>query len=72
MRDSENGEPLPGVTVVASTSGKTSISDGNGEFSIAITPNDKQLTFSYVGYKSLEKRPIHHFQILDFLLKILP
>ncbi|CAM3452442.1 SusC/RagA family TonB-linked outer membrane protein [Flavobacterium chungbukense] len=55
IRDSENGDPLPGVTIVASSSGKTAISDGNGQFSITVTSKDQQVAFSYVGYKTLEK-----------------
>ncbi|WP_163410705.1 SusC/RagA family TonB-linked outer membrane protein [Flavobacterium ajazii] len=61
VRDSENGEPLPGVTILAPVSGKTSISDSNGQFSIAVTSNEKQLSFSYLGYKTLEKNTSSSF-----------
>jgi len=55
VRDSENGEPLPGVTIIAAASNKSSISDFNGQFSIAVSQNDKILTLSYLGYKTVEK-----------------
>lgn len=55
VRDSENGEPLPGVTITASVSGKSSISDANGQFVITVTQNDKSLILSYIGYETLEK-----------------
>ncbi|KUJ62380.1 SusC/RagA family TonB-linked outer membrane protein [Flavobacteriaceae bacterium CRH] len=60
VRDSENGSPLPGVTITAA-SGKSAISDGNGQFSIAVAEDDKLLTLSYIGYETLQKNASSSF-----------
>lgn len=49
----EQGEPLPGVTIVEK--GRTSngtISDMDGNFSLATTSDDGTLEFSFIGYKT--------------------
>lgn len=56
VRGSDIGEPLPGVTIIATESGKSTISDGNGKFSLVITPQDNTISINYVGYETLEKR----------------
>ena len=56
VRGSDNGEPLPGVTIIATESGKSTVSDANGKFSLAITQQDKLVTINYIGYETLEKR----------------
>ena len=61
VRGSDNGEPLPGVTIIATESGKSTISDGNGKFSLSITPQDSQISINYIGYETLEKRATSSF-----------
>ena len=51
----ERGETLPGVNVFVKGSGKGTVADGNGNFSINI-PADAQLVFSYIGYLSIERK----------------
>ena len=45
--------PLTGVTVSTSSSKRNAITDDNGFFTIRVSPNDKSLTFSYVGMRSI-------------------
>lgn len=47
----ETNQPVPGVGVVNSNSGKGTVTDANGKFSIAANATDV-LRFSYVGYQS--------------------
>ncbi len=49
-----NGKGLPGVTVVIRGSGKTSLSDSAGHYSLPIDPHDAALLFSYLGYADKE------------------
>ncbi|CAD0007349.1 MULTISPECIES: carboxypeptidase-like regulatory domain-containing protein [Flavobacterium] len=55
VRGSYKGEPLPGVTIIATESGKSAVTDSNGKFSLSITKQDKLLSISYIGYETLEK-----------------
>ena len=45
----ETGKPLAGVGI-RSASGKTTVTDGGGKFSIEVTSASENLTFSYIGY----------------------
>ncbi len=47
----ENGEPLPGVTVQEKGTTNGAITDIDGNFSLSV-PSDATLTVSYVGYLS--------------------
>jgi len=51
--DSENREPLIGVTVVVENSNAGTITDVDGSYSIQITQEDSKITFSYLGYEEL-------------------
>ncbi|CAD0005143.1 SusC/RagA family TonB-linked outer membrane protein [Flavobacterium chungangense] len=55
VRGSDNGEPLPGATIIATQSGKSAVADSNGKFSLSITKEDKVLSINYIGYEPLEK-----------------
>src|SRR5579862_2370721 len=44
---------IAGVTVSADKSKKITLTDNDGNFSITVTPNDKNLVFSFVGMKSV-------------------
>ncbi len=49
----QNGEPIPGVTVVVKYSSNGSFSDSNGKYTIT-APSDGTLVFSSIGYYSME------------------
>ena len=48
-----SGVPLQRVTVIADQSKKTVLTDKSGNYSIPVTAADKNLTFSFVGMKSI-------------------
>lgn len=50
----DNGEPLPGVTVVLKGTSQGTITGLSGDFKIEIPNNESTLTFSFVGYKAQE------------------
>ncbi|WP_321995514.1 TonB-dependent receptor [Draconibacterium orientale] len=50
----ENGEPLPGVTVVISGTTQGTVTDINGEYSLINFPENAILQFSFVGMKTQE------------------
>ncbi len=52
--DVDNDEPLPGVSVTGGT-GYAAITDIDGVFSITIPVKTAKLTFSYVGFKTVEE-----------------
>ena len=49
----ENGEALPGATVVQKNTSNGTITDIDGNFSLSV-PSDATLTVSFIGYKSIE------------------
>lgn len=49
--NSDDGEALPGVTVVVQGTTQGTITDFDGKYSISV-PTDGTLLFSYIGYKS--------------------
>ncbi len=48
------GESLTGVTVVAKGTTQGTITDINGQYSIEVDQEDKELVFSYIGYQTQE------------------
>jgi TonB-linked SusC/RagA family outer membrane protein len=50
----DNGDPLPGVSIQAKGTGKGTITDAEGKFTIEIGDEVRTLTFSFVGMKSEE------------------
>ena len=50
-----NGEPLPGVAVLAKTSSQSigQVTDVNGQYTISVPSSVKTLTFSLMGYEDL-------------------
>ncbi len=48
----ENGNPLPGATVMIEGTTVGAISDANGKFSIETTDESQSLVFSFMGYKA--------------------
>ncbi|MDO5968628.1 mucoidy inhibitor MuiA family protein [Flavivirga aquimarina] len=53
----ETGAPLPGANIIVKGTSNGAISDFDGKYSIK-TNGEKELVFSYIGYKS-ETLPIH-------------
>ncbi|GAA4145450.1 TonB-dependent receptor [Sphingobacterium kyonggiense] len=53
VRD-KDGNPLAGVTVSVKAEGKSTSTDVNGKFSIAVASNSSVLSFTYVGFESKE------------------
>lgn len=51
ISDGESGEPLPYASIRLNT-GRGTISNMEGEFSLEVTPDDKQVVISYIGYNS--------------------
>lgn len=47
----ENGSPVPGVGI-KSASGRSSVTDNSGKFTIEVTSAAEMLTFTYIGYKT--------------------
>ena len=46
------GNPLPGVTVVTGNGTAGAITGINGEFSLTLPPNSKELVFSFIGMRT--------------------
>lgn len=51
VRD-ETGEPFPGVTILLKGTNHGTTSRANGTFTIQATVKDKELEFSFIGYKT--------------------
>ncbi len=62
-----SAKALPGVTVSTDKSKKIALTDNDGNFTIAITPADKNLVFTYVGMKT-ETRPIGQESFFDVVM----
>lgn len=50
----ENGNPLPGVSVILVGTNRNGISDFDGHFKVVLTSGKNVLKVSYIGYKSQE------------------
>ncbi len=50
----ESGQPLPGVTVVVKGTTRGTVTNADGEYSIANIPEDATLVFSFVGMQTQE------------------
>jgi hypothetical protein len=50
----ENGDPIPGVSVVVKGTKRGTLTDNNGKFQIEVSGGDKVLQFSFVGMKTQE------------------
>lgn len=48
----ENGQPMPGVVVATADGRHGEVTDNNGAFTITLTPSDKSLVVSTLGYIS--------------------
>ncbi|SIN71451.1 TonB-linked outer membrane protein, SusC/RagA family [Chitinophaga niabensis] len=52
VRDAENGDPLPGVTVSVKGTGNGTTTDANGRFLLNNVTPPATLVFSYIGFSS--------------------
>lgn len=50
----ENGEPLPGVTVIIPGTTTGGVTNGDGDFQMVVPNNTEILLFSFVGFKQKE------------------
>lgn len=54
ITDEKDGTPLAGVTVLQKGTSNGSVSDVNGKYAIQVSSSKATLSFSYVGYQSVE------------------
>lgn len=64
VKDAQTEELLIGVTVVVKGTGKGTVTDLNGQYSIKLSPEDKTLTFSMIGYVEQDIK-LNGQQIID-------
>lgn len=62
VRDADSGAPLPGVIIKTAQSGRSAATNTEGKFTLSITPADKFVNLSFVGYKTLEKHTASSFK----------
>ncbi|MBE0654461.1 MAG: TonB-dependent receptor [Bacteroidales bacterium] len=65
----ENGEPIIGVTVMVKGTFVGSITDAQGNYSIANVPGDGVLVFSYIGMKTQEI-PVNNRSVIDVTMAV--
>src|ERR1044072_3856622 len=54
VTSSEDGLPLPGVSVVVQGTSKGTATDAEGQYNLELAPSENTLIFSFVGYKTQE------------------
>lgn len=54
VTSSEDGMPLPGVSVVVQGTNKGTATDAEGQYNLELAPAENTLIFSFVGYKTQE------------------
>ena len=60
----ENGNPLPGVSILEKGTTQGTTSDAQGKFNLTVTSPSAVLVFSFIGYKTLEV-PVSSRSVLD-------
>ncbi|MDA3816808.1 MAG: carboxypeptidase-like regulatory domain-containing protein [Prolixibacteraceae bacterium] len=50
----ENGEPLPGTSIIIAGTHRGTLSDANGKFELEGVLPENEIVFSFVGYKSVQ------------------
>jgi len=60
--------PLPGVNVLVKTTGKGTMTDADGKFTIKVQDENSELEFTYVGYKTMLQK-IGNSATLEIVLK---
>ncbi|MEN7549376.1 SusC/RagA family TonB-linked outer membrane protein [Rapidithrix thailandica] len=69
VTSSEDGEPLPGVSIVIKGTSKGTVTNVNGEYVLGVPGSEAILLFSYVGFKSREVQVGNQSQVdikMDF------
>lgn len=51
----ENSQPVPGVGIKSLKTGKSTVTDASGRFSIEVDNATEQLSFSYIGYTTITR-----------------
>ncbi len=64
----ELGNPLEGVTVTVKETGKTTISDYNGNYSIVLNSNESTLVFTFIGLVTQEIK-VGNSAVIDVRMK---
>jgi Ca-activated chloride channel homolog len=54
ITSSEDGQALPGVSVIIKGTGKGTVSDLKGKYEITVSDENSVLVFSYIGFKNQE------------------
>ncbi len=54
VTSADNGEPLPGVTVLVQGTNRGTTTNAEGEYSLAVPSGNNVLVFSFVGFQSQE------------------
>lgn len=55
VTDAQTKEPIPGASVIVKGSGKGTVTDAEGVFSISAVPANSIIKISYIGYNAVEK-----------------
>jgi len=64
----ENGQPLPGVTIVVAGTSQGSLTDFNGYYTISAPSGNAKLVFSYIGMQTLTV-PINNKLVVNAVLR---
>jgi len=67
VADASTHEPLVGVSVIVKGTQNGAISDANGNYSLEISSSNATLTFSYLGYRTIEM-PVNGRSVIDVTL----
>ena len=52
---SQDGSPLPGVSIIQKGTNKGAVTDFDGNYEITLASGSSTLVFSYVGFSTLER-----------------
>src|SRR5689334_23284441 len=63
----ENGNPLPGVSILEKGTTRGTTSDAEGKFALAVTSSSATLIFSFIGYTTQEA-PLNGRTSLDIVM----
>ncbi|HEX8529524.1 MAG TPA: SusC/RagA family TonB-linked outer membrane protein, partial [Cytophagales bacterium] len=65
--NADNGEPLPGVSVVVKGTQNGTVTDANGSYRITVAEDNAVLVFSFIGYAT-EEVPVGGRAVIDVRL----
>ena len=64
----DQGQPVPGVSVMVKGTVNGTITDINGTYKITVEPEDKVLVFSYIGFSAVEEK-IRERSVINIVMK---